>query len=134
MALGKLFKGYSTVGKVNVTSTVLYDIELIKRDLLNHFSIKRGEKLENPNFGTTIPWLLFEPFNETIEKAIEEDVISIFAYDPRVQLNIVEVIKDEDRQSITVNCDVTYVPFDINEGIAWEFGTDGTINMLAPNY
>ena len=72
MALGKLFKGYSTVGKVNVTSTVLFDIELIKRDLLNHFSIKRGEKLENPNFGTTIPWLLFEPFNETIEKAIEE--------------------------------------------------------------
>ena len=51
MAIGKLFKGYSTVGKVNVTSTILFDIELIKRDLLNHFSIKRGEKLENPNFG-----------------------------------------------------------------------------------
>jgi hypothetical protein len=51
-----------------------------------------------------------------------------------VQLNVVEVIKDEDRQAITINCDVTYIPFDITEGIAWEFGTDGSINMLAPNY
>ena len=28
----------------------LYDMELVKRDLLNHFYIRKGEKLENPNF------------------------------------------------------------------------------------
>ena len=32
----------------------LTDAELIKRDLLNHFAIRKGEKLENPNFGTII--------------------------------------------------------------------------------
>jgi phage baseplate assembly protein W len=131
MALNRIFKGYSTVEASSINDSVLYDIDLIKRDITNHFSIKRGEKLENPNFGTTIPWLLFEPFSDEIEKAIEEDVINIFTYDPRVRLNVVEVLKDYDRQSITVNCEVTYVPFNITDGISWEFGEDGTIIMLS---
>ncbi len=130
MALNRIFKGYSTVEASSISDSVLYDIDLIKRDITNHFSIKRGEKLENPNFGTTIPWLLFEPFSDEIEKAIEEDVINIFTYDPRVRLNVVEVLKDYDRQSITVNCEVTYVPFNVTDGISWEFGEDGTIIML----
>ena len=131
MALNRIFKGYSTVDAATTSDSVLYDIDLIKRDITNHFSIKRGEKLENPNFGTTIPWLLFEPFSDEIEKAIEEDVINIFTYDPRAQLNVVEVIKDYDRQSITVNCEVTYVPFNVTDGISWQFGEDGTIIMLS---
>jgi phage baseplate assembly protein W len=131
MALNRIFKGYSTVEASSISDSVLYDIALIKRDITNHFSIKRGEKLENPNFGTTIPWLLFEPFSDEIEKAIEEDVINIFTYDPRVRLNVVEVLKDYDRQSITVNCEVTYVPFNVTDGISWEFGEDGTITMLS---
>jgi phage baseplate assembly protein W len=131
MALNRIFKGYSTVEASSINDSVLYDIALIKRDITNHFSIKRGEKLENPNFGTTIPWLLFEPFSDEIEKAIEEDVINIFTYDPRVRLNVVEVLKDYDRQSITVNCEVTYVPFNVTDGISWEFGEDGTITMLS---
>ena len=131
MALNRIFKGYSSVEASSINDSVLYDIDLIKRDITNHFSIKRGEKLENQNFGTTIPWLLFEPFSDEIEKAIEEDVINIFTYDPRVRLNVVEVLKDYDRQSITVNCEVTYVPFNVTDGISWEFGEDGTINMLS---
>ena len=124
MALNRIFKGYSSVEASSINDSVLYDIDLIKRDITNHFSI-------NPNFGTTIPWLLFEPFSDEIEKAIEEDVINIFTYDPRVRLNVVEVLKDYDRQSITVNCEVTYVPFNVTDGISWEFGEDGTINMLS---
>ena len=130
MATGKLFKGYSTTHASTTSQTRLYDIDLIKQDLLNHFSIKRGEKLENPNFGTTIPWMLFEPFSETIQKAIEDDVVRIFSYDPRVRLNVVEVTKDESRQSIIVRCDVTFIPFDTTGGVSWEFGQNGTIQML----
>lgn len=131
MALGKLFKGYSTVGQTTTSGTTLYDIDLIKQDITNHFSIKKGEKLENPDFGTTIPWLLFEPFTEEIETAIEEDVISIFAYDPRVQLKVVQVVKNEDAQSIVISCEVDFLPFNVTDGIAWEFRDDGTIIMLS---
>jgi phage baseplate assembly protein W len=130
MAVGKIFSGFTTVGVADITQTKLYDTNLIKQDLLNHFSIRRGEKLENPNFGTIIPWLLFEPFTDEIEQAIEDDVEQIFSYDPRVQLEVVEVIKDEDRHTITVNCQVFFIPFNSNDTISWEFLEDGTIRML----
>lgn len=130
MAVGKIFSGFTTVGVVDITQTKLYDINLIKQDLLNHFSIRKGEKLENPNFGTIIPWLLFEPFTAEIETAIEDDVEQIFSYDPRIKLEVVEVLKDEDAHSITVNCQVYFIPFNSNDTISWEFLEDGTIRML----
>ena len=53
MAFLKTFSGYSST-LTNKPDTAITDIDLIKRDLTNHFSIKRGEKLENPNFGTMV--------------------------------------------------------------------------------
>jgi hypothetical protein len=44
------YKGFSSNETKN--NFKLYDIELVKRDLMNHFYIRKGEKLENPNFGT----------------------------------------------------------------------------------
>ena len=46
------YKGFSTNNrskKFRVT-----DFELVKQDLINHFNIRKGEKLMNPNFGTII--------------------------------------------------------------------------------
>ena len=40
----RAYKGLSTVNPENVSKT-LYDIGLIKQDLLNHFHIRQGEKL-----------------------------------------------------------------------------------------
>ena len=48
----RAYKGLSTVNPENVSKT-LYDIGLIKQDLLNHFHIRQGEKLMNPEFGCT---------------------------------------------------------------------------------
>ena len=49
----RIFRGHSTVGRT-FADTKIYDIELVKQDLLNHFNIIKGEKLENPDFGTNI--------------------------------------------------------------------------------
>ena len=43
----QLFKGFSTVGR-DFEDVALYDYELVRADLLNHFNIRKGEKLENP--------------------------------------------------------------------------------------
>jgi len=45
----------------------LYDIDLVKQDIINHFHIRKGEKLENPDFGTIIWDLLFEPFTQEVK-------------------------------------------------------------------
>ena len=43
----RAYRGLSTTNPNNASST-LYDLALIKQDLINHFHIRQGEKLENP--------------------------------------------------------------------------------------
>jgi phage baseplate assembly protein W len=53
------YRGFSTIGQTKKYR--LTDLELIKRDLLNHFAIRKGEKLMDPNFGSIIWNMIFEP-------------------------------------------------------------------------
>ena len=52
------YKGFSSANSVD--NFKLYDIDLVKQDIINHFYIRKGEKLENPNFGTIIWDMIFE--------------------------------------------------------------------------
>lgn len=85
-----LYKGYSTVnatnGKVSLT-----DADLIKQDLINHFYIRRGEKLMNPDFGTIIWDCIHEPFTEQLKTAIIDDVTRVANYDPRLKVESIMV-------------------------------------------
>ena len=50
--------GYSTIDSINGSKT-LVDAELAKRDLLNNFYTRRGERVQNPLFGSILPDLVF---------------------------------------------------------------------------
>ena len=76
-----MYRGFSTVGRKNKFR--LTDFELVKQDLINHFYIRKGEKLMNPNFGTIIWNVLHEPFTDDLKSVIQEDIKSIASYDPR---------------------------------------------------
>jgi len=47
------YKGFSSVNASNFGNK-LFDFDLIKQDILNHFNTKKGERLMNPNFGSII--------------------------------------------------------------------------------
>ena len=64
----RTYRGISTVADSGTFP--LYDISLIKQDITNHFHIRKGEKLENPDFGTIIWDVLFEPLTEEIKDLI----------------------------------------------------------------
>ena len=105
----------------------LFDIDLVKQDLINHFYIRKGEKLENPDFGTVIWDLLFEPFTEDVKKMIASDVETIINYDPRIAVNA--VIVDSTDQGIRIEAELIYVPFNLNEKLKLEFDkSNRTIN------
>ena len=108
----RIFRGHSTVGRTFADSKV-YDIELVKQDLLNHFNILKGEKLENPEFGTNIWLYLFDPLDDELKSAVIEDVETIINYDPRVQLDKVEVNQYEHGLSVRVS--VLYTGYGIGE-------------------
>lgn len=99
------YLGFSTVNrrrKFRVT-----DFNLVKQDLYNHFHIRRGEKLMNPDFGTIIWDMLFEPFTQTIRDAIADDVNRIASYDPRIQVS--DIIITEFETGIMLEINVNYV-------------------------
>jgi phage baseplate assembly protein W len=86
-----LYKGFSTKN-VGINHTVrLTDADLIKQDLINHFNIRRGEKLMNPDYGTIIWDSIFEPFTEQLKNQIIEDVTKIAKSDPRLQVESIMV-------------------------------------------
>lgn len=111
------YKGFSS--KETNNNFKLYDIGLVKQDLLNHFYIRRGEKLENPNFGTIIWDILFEQFTPDIKDLIVKDVEQIINYDPRIAVNAITI--DSTDQGIRIEADVVYLPFNINERMTFDF-------------
>lgn len=125
----RVFIGYSSKQSVNLNTT-LTDIDLIKQDIMNHFSIKKGEKLENPNFGSIIPYLVFEPFTNDIVTAIEDEVERVISFDPRCQLNIIDVRQNLEANGIIVECNITFKDFAKTLTVSWETLSDGSIRML----
>lgn len=113
-----LYKGYNTVDN-NTTKTRLEDAELIKRDLSNHFNIRKGEKLMRPDFGTIIWDALFEPMTEDLRDAIVEDVLEIIKYDPRIVAETVLV--DEYENGILVEATVRYSNLNQTENMRFLF-------------
>lgn len=103
----------------------LYDIDLVKQDLINHFYIRKGEKLENPNFGTIIWDMIFEQFTEEVKTLVARDVEDIINYDPRIAVNGITV--DSTEQGIRIEADVTYLPFNVNERMQFSFDKDKKI-------
>jgi phage baseplate assembly protein W len=79
----QVYKGFSTVDVTNYGGK-LYDFDLIKQDILNHFNTRKGERLMNPTFGTIIWDLLMEPLTEEIRDLLTTDVTDICNFDPRV--------------------------------------------------
>jgi phage baseplate assembly protein W len=97
----------------------LYDIDLVKQDLINHFYIKKGEKLQNPDFGTIIWDMIFEPFTEETKKLIADDVETIVNYDPRVVVDSVSV--DSTEMGMRIEASITYLPFNVSDRMTFDF-------------
>lgn len=114
----RTYRGISTVNEGN-SSKVLYDLSLIKQDILNHFHIRQGEKLSDPEFGTIIWDALFEPFTGDMKNAIIENVSNIVNYDPRVKVN--NVIVDQYESGLQIEVSLTYLPYNISENMKLTF-------------
>jgi phage baseplate assembly protein W len=116
--LSKMYKGFSTVN-TTTENFMLYDFELIKQDLINHFYTRQGERLMNPQFGTIIWDLLFEPLTEQIKDLILQNVNEIVNYDPRVQAS--EVIVTAYEQGIQIQYTLKYIPYNIQQRLQLRF-------------
>jgi phage baseplate assembly protein W len=117
------YKGFSSSEATK--NFKLYDINLVKQDLINHFYIRKGEKLENPEFGTVIWDMLFEPFTPDVKEIIAKDVEAIINYDPR--FSVTEINIDSTDQGMRIQADLVYIPFNINERMTLNFDKNNSI-------
>ncbi len=100
-----MYRGFSTIGRTRKYR--LTDFELVKQDLINHFYIRKGEKLMNPNFGTIIWNVVHEPLTEDLKSVIISDIKAIAEYDPRISID--NVVITEFDQGIQVELQLRYV-------------------------
>jgi len=103
--------GSSLIDDVNVgrrTGTnTLEDKELAKRDLLNHFYTRKGERLGEPEFGSILPELVFEQLDQLTIRRADEDVRTIIGLDPR--WNLIDYVIDTEQHDLVINVQLEYV-------------------------
>jgi phage baseplate assembly protein W len=115
-----IYRGFSTYNrnkKFNVTN-----YELVRQDLFNHFNIAKGEKLMNPNFGTIIWNMLFDPLTPDTKKAMLADVRRIVNYDPRIAVQ--NVILTEFDRGIQIEIELTYLLSNQQDRLTLQFDRD----------
>jgi phage baseplate assembly protein W len=114
----KMYKGFSTVSS-DTDNFSLYDFQLIQQDLLNHFNVRQGERLMNPEFGTIIWDLLFEPLTEELKEIVIQNVNQIINYDPRISAT--QVIVTQYETGLQIECVLTYLPYNISQSMKIQF-------------
>ena len=111
------YKGFSTVA--GVKSNQLYDLDLIKQDLINHFYTRKGERVMEPDFGSVIWDMLYEPLDETNKEIIVDDCKNIIISDPRVDLK--DIYLTESENGLRVDIGINVKPFDQSAQMLLEF-------------
>jgi len=123
--MATLFKGFSTVDKVRAPYT-LTDADLVKRDLLNHFYTRIGERIMRPTFGSVIWDYLMEPEDPDTQEIIKDDIERIVASDPRVEFQETNLtILDH---TIQAEVKIKYVLLNSTDTLFLEYVTSNTDN------
>jgi len=125
--VSQFYKGVSTVNQTSKTFS-LYDTELIKQDILNHFNTRKGERIYNPNFGTSIWSTLYEPLTDDVREQIMADVTAVIKADPRVIAR--DIIIQEQGYGIQVQVELEFSAYDKVETMTLAFDRENGLLTL----
>jgi phage baseplate assembly protein W len=118
--MATFYKGFSTINRVKKFRAT--DINLAKQDLINHFSVRKGEKLMQPNFGSIIWSLLFEPLDDNLQQIIVDDVTAVVGYDPRMSLDNITITTQD--YGIQIELDLVYLPTNEATNLSLQFDSN----------
>ena len=122
---GITFKGFSS--RAEMRNFKLYDFECAKQDMINRLSVRKGERVENPEFGTMIYDAIFEPLTDILKDTIVEDITANLNADPRIAAQ--EIILTEEQHGISIQASVTYVPLNITEKLRFSFDENQLLRL-----
>ena len=90
--------------------TVLRNEDAIKKSVINLTRTRINERFFNELLGTSIADSLFENMDSGLEAALEEEISTLLKnYEPRIELNSVYVIADQDSNELSIQVDYNIV-------------------------
>lgn len=113
------YRGFSTFEAERSRNWSRYDIDLIKRDLLNHFNTRIGERVMRPEFGCRIWDYLMEPMTANLREQIVAEAIRVCRSDARVEVVSVRVTEYEN--GIRVEHLLNYIGFGSQDEFSVDF-------------
>ena len=119
------FKGFSS--RADKKNFKLYDFEVAKQDMINRLSVRKGERVENPEFGTIIYDAIFEPFTDDLKDAIVDDITANLNADPRISTQ--EILVSEADKGIAIQATIVYVPLNITEKLRFNFDENSLLRL-----
>lgn len=114
----QFYKGFSTVDE-NSKNVKLFDQEIIKQDILNQFNTRKGERVMNPNFGSVIWDLIYEPLTPAVKQQISSDIDRILASEPRVVPTLVNIVEQD--YGFLLELTLTYKGLDVSDNMILQF-------------
>ena len=112
--------GFNTVNSDDIKLD--YDLEAIKNSLRNIFTTKKGQKILNPEFGSSLEQYLFSSITESNAKAMGNDILNdVGTHEPRIKILEISVELNPDENSYHIS--IYYELLEINKQY--------TVNMIA---
>lgn len=108
-----LYKGFSSFEFQKNKTFAIQDIALVELDILNQIYTQRGSRVMMPTFGTIIPTLVFEPLDATTVETVEDELLTVFKFDPRVTLLNLQVVPNYETSSLLVTALLRYIELNI---------------------
>jgi len=111
------YKGFSSYEFERANTFRILDQELVKLDILNQIFTRKGERVMMPNFGSIVPDIVFEPLDDTTLDILEEDLVTVVNFDPRVDLLEFSLDPDYDNNSVAVHMKLLYIELDLVDDV-----------------
>lgn len=125
--ISQFYRGFSTM-QADTLSNRLFDYAIVKQDIINMFQTRKGERVMNPEFGTIIWDVIFEPFTESVKQMIVEDVTRILNFDPRAVPTDITIIEAE--TGMIIDATLFYTQTNQSEQMKLDFNsTTGIVNL-----
>jgi phage baseplate assembly protein W len=87
----------------------LVDEQLVLQDFLNALNISQGQKVGQPEYGTTLWSFVFEPDTIDVQTKLQEEITRLASLDPRMTLNTVSAYPQEN--GILIEMEIAVLPF-----------------------
>ena len=125
MARQGLYRGFSSRDYVQTKTFALADLDLVKRDLMNHIYTKKGSRRMMAAYGTIIPDVPFEMLTDSLVEKIISDLERVYDMDPRVENIRIDVDQAPDQNALVISSVLRYVELKVVDALVFTISMNG---------